>query len=115
MGSLDQARETQLRNIEAKTGRKLDELRTLIAQSGPAKHGEIRSMLMEKLGLGYGDANSLVHFALASDGQAAGVAAGKSSDQVLNEIYSDKKAPLRPIHDKLMTAISRFGEFECQS
>jgi hypothetical protein len=31
---------------------------------------------------------------------------------VLNEIYSDKKAPLRPIHDKLMTAISRFGEFE---
>jgi len=112
MGSLDQARETQLRNIEAKTGRTLDELRTLIAQSGLAKHGEIRSMLMEKLGLGYGDANSLVHFALASDGQAAAVAAGKSSDQVLDEIYSDKKAPLRPIHDKLMTAISRFGEFE---
>ena len=110
MSSLDQARDTQLKNIEARTGRTLAELRTLLAGSGLAKHGELRSFAMEKLGLGYGDANTLVHLALASDGQSA--AAGKSGMEVLAEIYADKKAPLRPVHDALMAAIDRFGEFE---
>jgi hypothetical protein len=110
MSSLDQARDTQLKNIEAKTGRTLDQLRTLLTGSGLAKHGELRSFAMEKLGLGYGDANTLVHLALASDGQSA--AAGKPDSDVLAEIYSDKKAPLRPVHDALMAAIDQFGEFE---
>ena len=110
MSSLDQARDTQLRNIEAKTGKSLDQLRTLLKDSGLTKHGELRSFAMDKLGLGYGDANTLAHLALASDGQSA--AAGKSGEDVLAEIYADKKAPLRPIHDALMTAIGRFGEFE---
>jgi hypothetical protein len=35
-----------------------------------------------------------------------------SDSDVLAEIYADKKAPLRPIHDALMAAIDRFGEFE---
>jgi hypothetical protein len=67
---------------------------------------------MEKLGLGYGDANTLVHLALASDGQSAAEASGLSSEDVLAAIYTDKKAALRPIHDALMSAIGRFGEFE---
>src|SRR5690606_13306446 len=53
MSSLDKARDTQLRNIEAKTGRTLDQLRALLAGSGLAKHGELRSFAMETLGLGY--------------------------------------------------------------
>jgi Domain of unknown function (DUF5655)/Domain of unknown function (DUF4287) len=110
MSSLDQARDTQLRNIEAKTGRTLAQLRTLLSGSGLAKHGELRSFAMKEFGLGYGDANTLVHLALASDGQSA--AAGKSDADVLAAIYADKKAPLRPIHDALMAAIARFGEFE---
>jgi len=67
MSTLDQARATQQRNIEAKTGKSLDQLRRLLVGSGLAKHGELRSFAMEKLGLGYGDANTLVHLALASD------------------------------------------------
>jgi hypothetical protein len=70
MSSLDDARATQLKNIENKTGLTLDQMRTLITQSGLSKHGEIRSMLMNELKLGYGDANTLVHLALGSDGQA---------------------------------------------
>jgi len=112
MSSLDQARTTQLRNIETKTGRSLEELRALLAGSGIEKHGELRSFAMEKLGLGYGDANTLVHLALASDGQSAAEAAGLGTEDVLAGIYSDKKAALRPIHDALMAQISRFGEFE---
>ncbi len=112
MSSLDQARATQLRNIETKTGKSLQELRSMISASGLVKHGELRSFAMEKLGLGYGDANTLVHLALASDGQSAAEAAGLGTEDVLAGIYADKKAPLRPIHDALMKAIDHFGEFE---
>ncbi len=42
----------------------------------------------------------------------AAQAKGLSIDQVVDEIYSGGKAPLRPIHDKLMAAINQFGEFE---
>ncbi len=37
MGTLDQARETQLKNIEAKTGKNLNELRELIDERGPSR------------------------------------------------------------------------------
>jgi hypothetical protein len=112
MGTLDQARATQLKNIEAKTGKSLAELRSVIDGSGLSKHGEIRTMLMSKLGLGYGDANSLVHFALSSDGQTAAKESGASAEDVVSQIYSGKSAPLRPAHDAVMAAVNAFGPFE---
>ncbi len=69
-------------------------------------------MLMDKFGLGYGDANSLVHFAAMSDGQSAAEAKEATAGDVLAEIYSGGRAPLRPIHDRLMAAIQKFGTFE---
>lgn len=67
---------------------------------------------MRDLGLGHGDANTLVHVALQSDGQRAAEAQGLSLEDVVNEIYAGGKAPLRPIHDQLMAAINQFGSFE---
>jgi len=110
MSSLDKAFQTQLDNIQKKTGKSLDELAAVIKKSGLTRHGEIRDMLKEKLGLGHGDANALVHAVLQSDGQRA--AEGKSTDAVLDEIYSGAKAHMRPIHEKLMKEITKFGEFE---
>src|SRR5574339_846937 len=110
MSSLDKSMQTQLDNIQKKTGRSLDELAAMIKKSGWTRHGEIRDYLKRELGLGHGDANALVHTVLQSDGQRA--AEGKSTDQVLDEIYSGAKAHMRPIHEKLMKEISRFGEFE---
>jgi len=112
MNTLDHARATQLKNIETKTGHTLDELRTIILESGLQKHGEIRQMLIERFGLGFGDATMLVHFAQASDGQSAAEAAGLTSSDVLVEIYTGAKAPLRPLHEALMAAIQGFGPFE---
>ena len=112
MSSVDQAYETQLKNIQKKTGKSLDELFAFIRNSGLANHGEIRDMLKRDLGLGHGDANTLVHFALKSDGQSSAQAAGASIEDVVGEIYSGAKAELRPIHDRLMGAIHQFGEFE---
>ena len=110
MSTLDQAFQSQIDNIQKKTGKSLDELTEIVKQSGLTKHSEIREMLKEKLGLGHGDANSLVHAVLQSDGQRA--AAGKSADAVLDEIYTGAKAGQRPIHEELMKHIVKFGEFE---
>jgi Domain of unknown function (DUF5655)/Domain of unknown function (DUF4287) len=112
MDNLQKARETQLRNIEAKTGKNLDAIRQIIEKSGLKKHGEIRSFLMQELGLGHGDANSVVHYALETDGQTAAEAKGLSDDAVLDEIYTGKKAGLRPLHDAVMDVINGLGEFE---
>ena len=110
MSALDQAVQTQLNNIQKKTGKSLAELAAVAKSSGLTKHGELRDMFKEKFGLGHGDANSLVHAILESDGTRA--AEGKNDNAVLDEIYSGAKAGLRPIHEKLIKEINKFGGFE---
>ena len=112
MSMIERAKATQLANTQRKTGKTLDELTKFIQSSGLAKHGEIRTMLMEKLGLSYGDAHNLALFVLKADAQLAAKEKGLSTSEVLDEIYTGPKASLRPIHDKLMNAIQLFGEFE---
>ena len=110
MSSVEKAIQTQLDNIQKKTGLSLDQLAEVIKRTGLTKHGEIRAMLQREYGLGYGDANTLVHVVLKSDGSRA--AEGKSTGDVLGAIYTGPKAALRPIHDKLMQEIVKYGEFE---
>lgn len=107
MADLDAALQTQLRNIQSKTGKNLDQLRLLLDASGLSKHGEQRSYLMETLGLGHGDANTLVHVLK----QAAAPAAAVDADP-LDAIYVGPKAHLRLLHEALMKHINGFGEFE---
>lgn len=109
---MEKALQTQLANIEKRTGKSLEALTKIVKASGSSKHGEIRDMLETKLGMGHGDANTFVHYVLKSDGASAAEAAGASTDSVLDEIYSGPKAALRPIHDSLMKAIHAFGPFE---
>lgn len=112
MGTLDEARATQLSNIESKTGKRLPELREVIQKSGLTKHSEIRAMLMKEFKLGYGDANSLVYFAKKSEGQSAAQVSGASIDDVTEALYAGAKAGLRPIHEKILQNLRKFGEFE---
>lgn len=109
MSSVDKAVETQLKNIQTKTGKTLDQLYALIKKSKLAKHGEIRDMLKKDLGMGHGDANTVVHFYTKSIEPSASAA---SPDAAIDAIYSGAKTHFRPIHDKLMAAINKFGEFE---
>jgi len=107
---VDKAIETQLANIQKKTGKTLDQLYAWLRATGLAKHGELRSAAKEKLGLGHGDANTLVTFHLRSTGAAT--APASTPDAALDEIYTGPKAVLRPIHDRLMTTIEGFGPCE---
>ena len=112
MSSVERAKATQIANIQKRTGKSMEELTELINNSGLKKHGEIRSMLMEKLGLGYGDANMLVLYVQKTDVQLIVQEKGLTTDEFLDEIYSGPKVSLRPIHEKLIEVITQFGEFE---
>lgn len=110
MSNLEQALASQLRNIEARTGRDLAAHRAAITASGKVKHGEVRAWLMEAYGLGYGDANALAHFAAAS--KSPGNAPGQADADPLADIYTGKKAHLRAIHEAVIAAIQPWGDFD---
>ncbi|WP_374605042.1 DUF5655 domain-containing protein [Arenimonas sp.] len=106
MTDIQKAVETQLRNIQARTGNSLDELFAIVRDSGLAKHGEIVAHLKAVLGLGHGDANALAHAAK----QAA--TPKPSGGDPLDALYTGPKAALRPIHEALLAKMKPLGDFE---
>ena len=107
MSIVDKAFETQLNNIQKRTGKTLDELYEIIRKSGLAKHGEIVAMLKRELGMGHGDASTVAKFFFKPAGEK-----GVTPDEAIEEIYSGAQAALRPIHEELMAAIVQMGPFE---
>ncbi|MDI4634752.1 DUF4287 domain-containing protein [Pelomonas sp. V22] len=113
MADPQQALLTQVKNIQAKTGLTLAQLHEHLAGSGQQKHGEKRTWLMERFGLGYGDANTVVHY----EGKPlpdveVGAAPPAAEGDPLDAIYTSKKAALRPLHDAVMARIAELGDFE---
>ena len=102
MDAVDKALATQIANIQKKTGKTLAELTALIAGSGLTKFSEQREFAKTTLGLGHGDANTLIHTI------SKPAAATPESD----DIYVGPKAHMRPIHETLLREIGAFGEFE---
>ncbi len=106
---------TQLRNIEARCGLSIPQLHAALEGCGLARHGEKRSWLMERYGLGYGDANTVVALQgkplPALDGAAPALPAGADGDP-LDAIYAGNKAGLRGLHVALMAHLHALGEFE---
>lgn len=107
---------TQLKNIQARTGKTLAELHAAIAASGATQHGERRSWLMQAFKLGHGDANAVVLFIdkpLPDLGAGVPTAAvPPAGGDPLAAIYTGAKAGLRPLHEAVMSQIRAFGEFE---
>lgn len=101
----DKALQTQLANIQKKTGKTLAELSALLTASGLIKHGELRDYCKTSLSLGHGDANTLVTVLRQA-------AEPPPEGDPLDAIYSGPKAALRPIHEKFMAAITDWGPFE---
>jgi hypothetical protein len=125
---MDKALETQLANVQKRTGKTLDQLTAIVTASGLTKHGQAVAMLKDSLGMGHGDANLIVHLAFksaavfaeparAAGAGAAGAAGGQGAAGVdaaaeADRIYAGPKAALRPIHDAVMKAAGAFGDFE---
>jgi len=109
---VDKATETQLKNIQTRTGKTLDEFYALIRKSGLTRHGEIRDLLKRDLSMGYGDANALAGAYLKSDGRGTAPVGEATSADIVGMLYGGAKADLLPIHEKLMAAIDELGPFE---
>ena len=107
---------TQLKNIQARTGKTIAELLAAAVASGAAKHGERRSWLMAQHQLGYGDANAVAFFAdkpLPDLGAGAPAAAPPAfAGDVLDALYAGPKAHLRAVHDAVLIAAQALGDFE---
>ena len=110
MTDLNKAAATQLANIENRSGKTIAQLKAIVNNSALSKHMELVKMLKTTLGMGHGDANLVVHLALNPEQHTA--AEDQSMVQVLDGLYTGPKASLRPIHDKLLPAMRKFGDFE---
>jgi hypothetical protein len=109
MADLDKALATQIENIKTRTGKSLEQLYALLKKRGDAKHGALRDYLKTDLGMGHGDANTVVTLFLK---QASGAEEPANADDAVAALYVGPKAALRPIHDAVMKAISKFGAFD---
>ena len=107
---------SQLRSIQVKTGQTIAQLHAVLAESGLAKTGERRTLLMQQFKLGYGDANAVALFygkPVPSLGNEAPAAAQPAPDgDPLDTIYMGAKAGLRPLHDAVLKLVHGFGSFE---
>ena len=111
MGRVE-ALQTQLQNIQKRTGKTLKQLYAILKKSGLGKHGEMRDLLKKELSMGHGDANTVVTIYRRTEGGEKSAAATASPGDALDQIYTGPKADLRSIHDKLMQAINKFGKLE---
>lgn len=91
---------TMIANLQARTGKSLDEWTALARGSGQPKHGALVTWLKAEHGLGHGYANLVAHKTLASD-------AGSSDDATLMEaMFAGPKAAMRPAYDKVAAIVS---------
>jgi hypothetical protein len=111
MPDVNKAVQTQLENIQKRSGKTLKQLYAILKKSGLEKHGQMRDLLKTELSMGHGDANTLVTIYRRTEGGVKSAATAASPSDALDQIYIGPKADLRPIHDKLMQAINKFGEF----
>ncbi len=93
-----------IRNLEAKTGKSIDEWVAIARSAGQSKHGQILAVLKTEHGLSHAYANQVALRALKTSEEPVGAV----SDPI-DVLYSGAKAGLRPIHDALIAAIQLFG------
>src|SRR5258708_20275933 len=101
MSTADEGLEAQVRNIEQRYGKPLGEWIALVKESGLTKHTDIVAMLKSQYGMSHGSAHRVA--LKAREAEASG------RDPV-SELYSGKKASLKPLHDALMAVITTFGD-----
>lgn len=109
MSIVDKGLEAQIHNIEEQYGKSLSEWIALIKESGTTKHIDMVTMLKNQYGMSHSSAHRVALKAREADGASMVQAAKASGRDPVEEMYSGKKADLKPLHDALMTAITSFG------
>lgn len=90
-------------NLPEKTGKSLEEWKTLLGASGLAKHGEMVSLLKKEHGVTHGFANLIVH-----EFRGGVISAPTPAGDLVEAQYQGKET-LRPLYDAIMKEVAGFG------
>lgn len=85
--------QTYLANAEKASGKTYEDFSLVLSKSGLKKHGELRSHLMEKMGLGHGHANAVTAIWLLPGNGGPATAAKKPA--VKSPVKKAAKAPAK--------------------
>ena len=97
------AKQTMIENLPKNTGKSLEEWMKILRGTNFSKHGEIVKYLKEKHSVTHGYANMLAHHHRGSDSDMV----ENKDDLVVNQ-YNGKEH-FKPIYDKLINGILKFG------
>lgn len=97
---MDKALRTMIHNMPEKTGKSLEEWIVILKSQNFAKHGEAVKFLKTEHGVTHGFANTIV--TLSKNEQTSG-------NDLLENQYKGKES-LRPIYEKLISEILKFGD-----
>lgn len=103
MNSIDQAFNTMIGNLHKNTGKTLEQWIEIVNKKNFTKHGEIIKYLKEEHAFSHGFANLVAHRSKGSDAQSA-----TDTNELIEKQYKGKEL-LRPLYDRLMTEILKFG------
>ena len=91
--------------LKEKTGKSMEEWLKIIKSSGLSKHKEFMVLLKEGHGLTHSYANLIALGSLGSDSHTS-----ENPEALVEAQYKGPKAALKPIYDKLLTGIKKFGK-----
>lgn len=100
---MEKADQTMIKNIKEKFGKPLEEWIKILKNEKLNKHGEILKFLKEKHGFTHGYANLVSMKARKTDAGSV-----DKEDDLITDQYKGKEN-LKPIYDKIITEISKFG------
>lgn len=101
---INNAEQTMIDNLEKKTGKPLDEWIKIVNKTGLQKHTEMMNYLKTEHGFTHGFANMVVLKARGADASSAADTA-----DLVDAQYKGKET-LRPMYDKLVKEIQKFGK-----
>ena len=101
---METADKTMIANLKIKFGKSLDQWIKIVKKEKLEKHGDILKFLKENHGFTHGYANLVSMKAREADAGSA-----ESEEQLIVDQYKGKEN-LKPIYDKLLKEISKFGK-----
>ncbi|MBO6534817.1 MAG: DUF4287 domain-containing protein [Balneolaceae bacterium] len=97
---MDQQLQTMINNMPEKTGKSLDEWKSILKEKSFAKHGEALNYLKKEHGVSHGFANTIVHLSKNDE----------QEEVDLVEAQFKGKENLRPIYERFKTEVLKIGD-----
>ncbi len=102
--SPEETLESMIQNLSKNTGKTLDQWLKIAGSSNIDQHKRLVDHLKFTYDIGHGYANLIAQKALQPEGEPP------EADELVDFQYAGKKADLRPIYDKLIAALLKFGD-----